>query len=164
MALIMNFIAYREWSPEQCFEMLKLALREESSEVIYKLEEEDRTSGVYKAKLWKYISYRNSFNPFCSVIIGPSTSGSIIEGRFYIHPLIKLIIGGFMVVPVIGYLGPLVNSFTAMGQGLQDPLTVLANMLCFPVFGLLFILCGRYVLGGRNEKYLYRFLTRAFAD
>jgi len=121
----------------------------------------------YKFRLYVRRDYRNSFAPLFSGRLVPQTTGTRVEGRFGMHPFVKIflavwfagvvIIGGFIFVSSIGQaLSGDVSDNSKRHIGIVVPPILLG-------FGVLLVRFGKK-LGRDEETRILSWLKRSFAE
>ena len=121
----------------------------------------------YKFRLYVRRDYRNSFAPLFSGRLVPQTTGTRVEGRFGMHPFVKIFlavwfagvvtIGGFIFVSSIGQ---------ALSGDVSDNSKRHIGMVVPPIllgFGVLLVRFGKK-LGRDEETRILSWLKRSFAD
>lgn len=121
----------------------------------------------YKFRLYVRRDYRNSFAPLFSGRLVPQTTGTRVEGRFGMHPFVKIFlavwfagvvsVGGFIFVSSIGQaMSGDVSNNSQRHIGIVVPPILLG-------FGVLLVRFGKK-LGRDEETRILSWLERSFAD
>lgn len=101
-------------------------------------------------KIWRIISYRNSFLPIVEGTITPTTSGSRIAVTMRLHRFVA----AFMLFWLGGVSLALVSFFIATMRGKMAPLPALLIPLGMLLFGILLTSCSFWWEAKRTKPFL----------
>jgi hypothetical protein len=151
----MTFTLYADVPPSETYQLLRYAAQYDS----YVWFELSRDSGIsdaeiYIIKLKKQTSYRNSFSPIFYGVITPREGGSVINGQFKMHPLVRAFVGCWLALGILPGIGGIFAGWTLD--------SIFCNSIVFPAWMIFLLLLGRVWLGGNEERYIKNFLINAF--
>jgi hypothetical protein len=101
-------------------------------------------------KIWRIISYRNSFLPIVEGIITPTTSGSLIAVTMRLHRFVA----AFMLFWLGGVSVGLVSFSLAVMRGKMEPLPNILLPLGMLLFGILLTSCSFWWEAKRTKPFL----------
>jgi hypothetical protein len=121
----------------------------------------------YKFRLYVQRNYRNSFAPIFSGRLIPQVNGTRVEGRFGMHPFVKIFLavwfGGVAIIGGLIFIRSIGQALSVYTSDNQHTLIGFAVPLILLFFGILLVRFGKQL--GRNEETLIlNWLKRSFAN